>query len=74
MDFILITFNYGKSNSVDMKIPAFMPAGEFIDIMCQIFGVSGDALQAEPLGIVLDGQLSFADQQVEHGAVLTLHS
>ena len=74
MDNILITLNYSKSNVVDMKIPAFMIVDEFIGIVCRIYGVSGTTLQSEPLGILLNKKQSFAEQQVEHGALLTMHS
>ena len=72
MENILITLNYSKNSGVDMKIPAFMTVEEFTGIICQIYGVSGATLQAEPSGILLNKKQSFAEQQVEHGAVLTL--
>ena len=74
MEYILVTLNYSKNGSVDMKIPAFMTVEEFIGIICKIYGVSGTILQSEPLGILLDKKKSFAEQQVEHGALLALHS
>ena len=74
MEYILVTLNYSKSNGVDMKIPAFMMVEEFIGIICQLYNVRGTALQSEPLGILLNNKQSFAEQQIEHGALLTLHS
>jgi hypothetical protein len=57
-----------------MKIPAFMAVGEFIEIICRLYDILASTLQAEPLGIVLDKRLTFAQQQVENGAMLTLYS
>ena len=74
MEFILVTLNYSESNSVDMKIPAYMPVEEFIRIICKTYNISGTSLQAEPLGILLNNKQTFAEQQIEHGALLTLHS
>ena len=74
MESILVTLKYSKGNGVDMKIPAFMNVEEFIGIICRIYGVSGSSLQSEPLGMLLNNKQSFAEQQVEHGALLTLHS
>jgi len=73
METIMITLSYSGSESIDLKIPAFMEVGEFIRIICGVLNTQGSLLQAEPLGIVLDVNQSFADQQVEHGALLTLH-
>ena len=74
MENILVTLCYSKNNIVDMKIPAFMSVEEFTGIICQIYGVSGTTLQSEPLGILLNRKQSFAEQQVEHGAFLTLYN
>ena len=74
MEYILVTLNYSQNGSVDMKIPAFMTVDEFIGIICRVYDVSGTTLQAEPMGIILNKNLSFAEQQVEHGALLTLYS
>ena len=74
MEYILVTLNYSKSNGVDMKIPAFMTVEEFIGIICHLYNVQGTTLQSEPMGILLNKKQSFAEQQVEHGALLTLCS
>jgi len=70
-EYILVTAVYSGNSGVDMKIPASMTAEEFTEIMRRIYGVSETALQAEPPGIMLNKKLSFASQQVEHGALLT---
>jgi len=74
VEYLLVTVNYTKNNGVDMKIPAFMPVEEFISIICQIYGINESTLQAEPLGILLNKKQSFAEQQVEHGALLTFRN
>lgn len=70
-EYILVTAVYSGNSGVDMKIPASMTAEEFTEIMRRIYGVSETALQAEPPGILLNKKLSFENQQVEHGALLT---
>ena len=72
MENILVTLSHSKSNRVDMKIPANMSVEEFANIICQIYDANGTTLQSEPLGILLNKKQSFSDQQVEHGALLTL--
>ena len=74
MEYILVTLNYSRANSVDMKIPAFMTVGEFVGIVCRIYNTQGTTLQAEPSGILLNKKQTFAEQQIEHGALLTLCS
>ena len=74
MENILVTVSYSKNSFVDMKIPAFMSVEEFTAIICRIYGVSGTTLQAEPPGILLNKKQTFAEQQVEHGALLTLYA
>jgi len=68
---ILITLCYAKDKEIDMKIPSYMTVEEFTEIVCQIYGVSGSTIQAEPLGILLNKKQTFIEQQVEHGALLT---
>ena len=72
MEYILVTLNYSKSSGVDMKIPVFMTVEEFVGIICEIYNVKGTTLQSEPQGILLSKKLSFAEQQVEHGTLLTI--
>ena len=40
MDFVLVTFIYGDI-AEDLKIPAFIPVGELIDVFHEIYGASG---------------------------------
>ena len=74
MEYILVTLNYSGANGVDMKIPSYMTAEEFIGIICRIYDVKGTTLQSEPSGILLNKKQTFAEQQIEHGALLTLCS
>jgi len=75
MDFVLVTFIYGDI-AEDLKIPAFIPVGELIDVFHEIYGGGGAAsdatLHAEPKGMILDRSKTLKEQGVEHGALLTL--
>ena len=75
MDYILITFAYRDRNyeyTDDLKVPAFLPAGELIELFGEIYRVTGGALHAEPKGIILDRAKTLAEQGILHGAKLTL--
>jgi hypothetical protein len=77
-DYICITFDAG-GRSVDLKVPAFITAGELAALLAEVLGRAfalpgGRAykLQAEPLGCVLDSGETLEAQRVMDGALLKL--
>ena len=71
MDYILVNFCFENMDE-DLKIPAFVPVGELLAIFGELYGAKGNALHAEPRGIILDKNKTLEEQGVEHGAILTL--
>jgi len=71
MEHIIVTVCCGDIEE-DLKIPAFIPAGELIGALNEIYGANSTMLHAEPKGIILDKNKTLAQQGVEHGAKLTL--
>ena len=72
MNYILATIQW-ETGSEDLKIPAFVPVGELIEMFYEIYGVDGKALQAEPKGLILDKSKTLEEQGVLHGAKLTIN-
>ncbi len=77
MDYIMVTFQADSRPAVDLKIPAFVTAGELLAMLDEALNLELDAgqggrLQAEPLGRILDGRRTLEEEGVGHGALLTL--
>ena len=72
MDYILVEFSCGNISS-DLKIPAFASVSELIEVFNDLYGKDGTMLHAEPRGIILDKHKTLAEQNVGHGAKLTLY-
>jgi len=72
MDYILVTVSYGDDKEDDLKVPAFLPVGELIDLLNEIYSTNGRTLHAQPKGIILDKKKTLQRQSIEHGAKLTL--
>jgi uncharacterized ubiquitin-like protein YukD len=74
-DYIMITFQAENIDSVDLKVPVFVKTGELISMLSKALRLTfkeGSRLQAEPLGRILDNNLTLLQEGVEHGALLTL--
>jgi len=71
VEYILITFVCGEL-AEDLKVPAFVPVKELIELLCEVIGVNGSELHAEPRGIILDKSKTLLEQGVLHGSLLTL--
>jgi uncharacterized ubiquitin-like protein YukD len=71
MDYILITLCAAGKNE-DLKVPCFLPVGELIDILKELYGANASTLHASPKGIILDRNKTLEEQGVLHGAKLTL--
>lgn len=75
MDYIMISFQYGSGEPVDLKVPVFVTAEELIEIMHEAIGSPSGSewrLQAEPLGRILNLGRTLEQEGVAHGALLTL--
>jgi len=71
VEYILATLSCGDTDE-DLKVPSFVPAGELIGVINELYDAGGLTLHAEPKGIILDKSKTLAQQGVEHGAKLTL--
>lgn len=75
MDYVMIAFQYGSAEPVDLNVPLFVTAEELIAILHEAFGSpSGHdvRLQAEPLGRILNPGRTLEQEGVTQGALLTL--
>ena len=71
MEYILATICCGEIED-DLKIPAFVPVGELMGVLNEIFSADGQTLHAEPRGMILDKGKTLVQHGVGHGAKLTL--
>jgi len=71
VEYIFVTLCHGNIEE-DLKVPAYVPVGELIGMLNELYSTDGQMLHAEPKGIILDKKKTFAEQYVEHGARLTL--
>ena len=71
MDYISITLQH-DTGWEDLKIPAFVAAGELMRIFGELYGIEVKTIQAEPRGIILDKNKTLEEQGVLYGAKLTV--
>ena len=71
MEYVLLTISFGDVEE-DLKVSAFIPAGELIGVFNELYNTDGRMLHAEPKGIILDKNKTLAQQGVGHGAKLAL--
>ena len=67
----MVTISYGDTKD-DLRVPAFLPVGELIDLLNELYHTDGQTLHAMPKGIILDRSKTLETQSIEHGAMLTL--
>lgn len=75
MDNIMVTFQVGKIINEDISVPAFVSIQELIGMLSEAFsfGIKPEnRIQAEPLGRILNNNLTLEQEGVSHGALLTL--
>ncbi|WP_026478108.1 EsaB/YukD family protein [Alkaliphilus transvaalensis] len=75
MDYIIVTFKQNNSTSIDLKIPTFVPIRELLTMLADTLNVEAikeKKLQAEPLGHILDNNLTLEEEGVSNGALLTV--
>lgn len=71
MEYIMTTLCCGDIEE-DLKVPAFVPVGELIRAINELYCADKQTCHAEPKGIILDKNKTLAQQGVEHGARLAL--
>ncbi len=75
MDYIMVTFQYEDKKNADIKIPAFVKVEELTAMLKEALNITAEyegRLQAEPLGRILNGDMTLEEEGVYHGALLTL--
>lgn len=71
---LMVTLQVDGSR-LDLRIPAFVPVGELIEIFGEALRIpvnENNRLQAEPLGRILDNEKTLQEEEVMHGSILTL--
>ena len=71
MEYITITLRANDFEK-DLKIPSFISVAEFGKVMSEKYKISANQFQAEPAGILLKSDDSFANQGIYEGAILTV--
>ncbi|MCL2146652.1 MAG: EsaB/YukD family protein [Synergistaceae bacterium] len=71
MNYILVTLQW-NGGLEDLKVPAFVPVVELLEMFDDIYGIGGKTLQAEPKGIILDKNKTLEEQGVQNGAKLSI--
>lgn len=75
MDYIMVTFQAGSKESIDLKIPVFVTVEELLNMLSEALHLdvkSNFKLQAEPLGRILNNSRTLEQEGVNQGAMLTL--
>ncbi|WP_159081748.1 EsaB/YukD family protein [Paenibacillus sp. CAA11] len=75
MDYVMVTFTAGQAPGKDLKVPAFVPIGELIEMLAEALHLAVEPenrIQAEPVGRILDNRLTLEQEGVADGALLTL--
>ena len=71
MEYILATVRCGDIND-DLKIPSDIPVGELTDMINELYGTDCKTLHANPKGMICDKSRTLSQQEIGHGAILTL--
>ncbi|MGZ9584923.1 EsaB/YukD family protein [Paenibacillus marinisediminis] len=72
---MLVTFHAGERVQAELKVPEYVKICDLLAMLSETFNLpiqSDSRLQAEPLGRILDGNLTLKEEGVLHGALLTL--
>ncbi|MBH5320058.1 EsaB/YukD family protein [Paenibacillus sp. GSMTC-2017] len=75
MDYVMVTFQFGSSNPIDLKLPTFVIVEELLVILHEAVGSPAGRdhiLQAEPLGRILNNNRTLEEEGVTQGTLLTL--
>ncbi|MCR2803402.1 EsaB/YukD family protein [Paenibacillus soyae] len=75
MDYVMVSFQFGSGEPVDLKVPLFVTTEELIRLLHEALGSPagrGVMLQAEPLGRILNYDRTLEEEGVTQGALLTL--
>lgn len=75
MEYIFITLKINKNYEEELKVPANITAGQFLDIVQNVFNLQGKeqkSLHVEPLGRILGAEEIFCDEGVFNGSQITL--
>lgn len=74
MDYMIVSLKADEME-MDLQVPSFIPIAELLSMFNAVLPIevsSGHRLQAEPLGRILDNHKTLEQEQVAHGAILTL--
>lgn len=75
MDYILISFQSGDKEMIDLRVPLFTTVEELLSIFHEVLGTPNHheaMLQAEPLGRILNNNRTLEQEGVTQGSLLTL--
>jgi len=75
LDGMLVTFHAGERVQAELKVPNDVRICDLLAMLSETFHLpiqSDSRLQAEPLGRILDSNLTLREEGVLHGALLTL--
>lgn len=75
MDYIFVTFKIAQSQEIELKIPAIITAGQFLEAVQKAFNIDSieeKCLHVEPLGRILGTDEGFSEEGVYNGSKITL--
>ena len=75
MDDVMVTFHADGQIHTELKLPVYVKISDLLAMLAESLPISIAAdsqLQAEPLGRILDPNLTLKEEGVRRGAMLTL--